>query len=156
MTLRELIEDYISSLKQDAEVSRSLADRSSSRSCKGAVYGAEATMADVTAGELRAKLDSADADAESDDAAKIAGYIKTLNQIDAASRAAGSPPPLGIEGLCVYSVRQMRERLNAIEKLLPYLDDGCNCSHNKDDGIEGKCVACQARELLKDKRWRLF
>jgi len=87
---------------------------------------------------------------------QIAGYIKTLNRIHATSGMAGSPPPLGFEGTCEYQVRQMRERLNAIEKLLPYLDDGCLCSHNEDDGIEGKCVACQARELLKDKRWRLF
>jgi len=41
------------------------------------------------------------------------------------------------------------EDAKELEALLPYLADGCGCSHMKDDGIPGKCVACRARDLMK-------
>ena len=46
-------------------------------------------------------------------------------------------------------VKTAEARVKKLEALLPYLDDGCGCSHMSDDGIPGKCIHCQARDLMK-------
>lgn len=85
----------------------------------------------------------------------IPSYQTALKQIDSLSRPAGSPVLFGLLESCVYNVRRMRARLDALEALLPRFDEGgCYCSHMRDDDIPGKCVYCQLRELLEDKRWR--